>query len=316
MKIKLLVVLLLVGLVIIGYCSSRNNNLLISDIEKYSNDISVEYTLRSKYGIRSYILNINNNSVAEATKSVMNNTENKYAEFDGYHVDKIKGVKAIYDIDNNVVLEIESVAKKFDSINYECTLLKYDRADRLMYLLLHGPYPNRVFAIYDMNTGEVDEITKTCEEYNGSSVNVSYERNNNTIYILNNKNELCEYNFDTRIFKNLHINPKCYSVADNKIIYLDKDGIYGYDIRSATINKLSPKPKRFVIDLYVNRDATFILVIEELFGHTEIFDHFLRWSTHNMNCLKLYELSTGKSKVLVDRDREHYVVSADFLEKE
>ena len=312
MKIKVFAALLLIGLVIIGYCISRNNDLSINDIEKYSKDISVKYTLRSKYGIRSYILNINNNSVVEATKSAANYKDDEFAEFNGYHATRIKGIRAIYDINNNVVLDLDSTAKKFGYTDYECYLLKYDEISKLLYAIICNSYTYHLLFVYNTNTRQIDEITRISPWYN-NQLGLFCNSNANKVYVLNDENELCEYNFDTKEFKDLQIKPKCYSVADDKIIYLDKDGLCEYDIASATIKKLFG-PRRHIIDLYVNKDATFVLTIEELLWHTEIFDRFLQWPTHNMNCLKMYELSTGKSKVLVDGNREHYVTSADFVE--
>lgn len=315
-KIKVLVILCMVSLVvagIAGYCVVIDKDLSINEIEKYSNNINIKYGIRSNYGYNSYILNINNNNVTEATKSVVNYSDNKYEEFDGYHVAKIKGIKAVYDIDNNVVLNLDILAKNNGYKNYECTLLKYDKTDKLMYLLIHESYPKQFFVMYDMNTGRVEEITKIGNKYNNELVNFSYELNNSTIYILNDENELCEYNFDIKEFKNLQIKPKCYSVADEKIIYLDNDYLYEYNIVSTNVKKLF-KLKGFIIDIFVDRNANFILVIEELIWRTNIFDRFLQWPTHNMNCLKIYELSTGKSKVLVPEDNRHYVTWAEFLE--
>ena len=312
MKMRVLIILCIATLSISSCQIFTNNNLSINDIEKYSDDVNVKYYLRSNYGYNSYILNIINDSVVEATKSVANYND-KYAEFNGYHATRIKGITAIYDNNNNVILDLDNVAQKLGYKSYECQLLKYDEINEQLYMFMVESYTNVLFVVYQMNTGQIDEVMKSNVKYNNKPASFKYLLNKDSIYILNDENELCEYNFDTRELKNLLIKPLCYSISDNKIIYNDSEFVYEYDKESAIIKKLF-RTKGHIEELNINKDGTFLLTIETLFWYTEIFDDFLRWPTHNMNCLKIYEVSTGKSKVLVNGNKKFYVTSASFLE--
>ena len=312
MKIRILIILCFIGLSISSCQSLITDSLSISDIEKYSDDIKIRYATYTHYGNKSYILNMYNNSILDTTYE--KNNQNTNEEFNGYRVAKIKGIKAIYDNDNNVILDLDIVARKFGYNSYECRLLKYDKTGELLYMFLIDSYTNALLIVYQMDTGQVDEIMKTGSKYNNKIVSYSYILNNNIVYILNDKDELCWYDFDTKELKNSFIKPLCYSISDNKIIYNDSEFVYEYDKKSATIKKLF-RTKGHIEELNINKDGTFLLTIETLFWHTEIFDDFLQWPTHNMNCLKIYEVSTGKSKVLVNGNKKFYVTSASFLEQ-
>ena len=312
MKMRILIVLCFIGLSISSCQFLITDDLSISDIEKYSDDIKIRYTTHTYYGNKSYILNITDDSVADITYN-KENYNNKNNEFNGYRVDKIKGIEAIYDTDNNVVLDLDSVVKKFGYKSYECRLLKYDETNKLLYMFIINSYPDELLIVWDMNTGHINEIMKIGTKYNNNPASFKYVLNKNSIYILDDKNELCEYNFETKELKNLFIKPMCYSVADDKVIYTDKRFIYEYDKVSATTKKIF-RTKSRIEEIDINKEGTFLLTIETMFGQTKIYDRFLYFNTHSMNCLKIYELSTGKSKVLVNGNKEYYITSASFLE--
>ena len=307
MKIRMLIMLCFMGLSISSCKSLITDNLSISDIEKYSNNIKIRYTTHTYYGNKSYILNMYDNSVLDTT--YVKNDHNTDEEFNGYHATRIKGITAIYDNNNNVILDLDIVAQEFGYNSYECRLLKYDEINGILYMVITNLYTRHLLFSYNINNTQIVEITKISPRYGERSV--FYEFNKNIIYVLNDKNELCEYNFDTKELKNLFIKPLCYSVSDDKIIYNDKRFIYEYDKSSETTKKLFKK--RHIEEIDINKDGTFLLTIETMFGQTKLYDKFLYFNTHSMNCLKIYELSTGKSKILVNGNKEYYITSASFL---
>lgn len=311
MKMRVLIILCFIGLSISSCQFLITDDLSISDIEKYSDDIKIRYTTHTYYGNKSYVLNMYDNSELDITYEKNNYNTNE--EFDGYRVDKIKGIKAIYDNDNNVVLDLDIVAQKFGYNSYECRLLKYDKTDKLLYMFIINSYPDEILIVWDMNTGQIDEIMKIGTKYNDDPASFKYVLDKNDIYILNDNNELCKYDFDTKKLKNLFIEPLCYSISDNKIIYNDKEFIYEYDKETDTINKLF-KTKRHIEEIVINKDDTLLLVIETMLWYTKIRDSFYSFNTHSMNCLRIYEVSTGKSKVLVDGNKEYYITGASFIE--
>lgn len=311
MKMKILIILCFIGLSASSCKLLITDNLSISDIEKYSDNIKIRYTIHTYYGNKSYVLNMYDNSILDTTYEKNDHDTND--EFNGYRVDKIKGIKAIYDNDNNVILDLDIVAQKFGYISYECRLLKYDEINELLYMFMIESYTDVLFVIYQMNTGQIDEVMKSCVKYNNKPASFKYILNKNSIYILNDKGELCEYDFGAKEFKNLLIKPLCYSISDNKIVYNDSKFVYEYDKKSNNIKQLF-KTRGHIEEIDLNKDNNLVLIIETMFGQTKIYDRFLYFNTHSMNCLKIYELSTGKSKVLVNGNKEYYLTSATFLE--
>ena len=307
MKMRILIILCFIGLSTSSCKLLITDNLSISDIEKYSDNIKIRYTIHTYYGNKSYVLNMYDNSILDTTYEKNDHDTND--EFNGYRVDKIKGIKAIYDNDNNVILDLDIVAQKFGYKSYECRLLKYDEINGLLYMVITDSYTCHLLFTYNINNAKIDEITKISPRYGERPV--FYKLNNSIIYVLNDKNELCEYNFEKKRFKNLFIKPIYYSVSNDKIVYYDGKFVYEYDKESATIKKIIKK--RHIEEIDINKDGTFLLTIETMFGQTKIYDRFLYFNTHSMNCLKIYELSTGKSKVLVNGNKEYYIIGASFL---
>ena len=89
MKMRILIILCFIGLSTSSCKLLITDNLSISDIEKYSDNIKIRYTIHTYYGNKSYVLNMYDNSILDTTYEKNNYNVNE--EFNGYRVTKIKG---------------------------------------------------------------------------------------------------------------------------------------------------------------------------------------------------------------------------------
>lgn len=289
------------------------------DFNKYNQDIIVEYG----FDVCKYILNLNNDiTICETNNNDIMN------EYTGYHYDKYNGENAILDQNNNLIILEERIIKELNIDHlYGIIQIKHiSENDSICFLLTFYGY--EMIVIYNLKTSELFKVMKISRLNNRY---IYYQLTNDKIYALNEEKELCEYDIISKNIRKLGVKPIAFNVKNDLLVYYvnnakknnsifdlfnRNDVLCVYDlIENKVINRI--KTKGTVEWIEIDDDNNFILTTELMFGFTSINEGTIgmNFTPKQKNRAVLYEISSGKYKIIKEADRNNLVYSAKFAKK-
>ena len=284
------------------------------DIRKYNYDINVEY----KFNSYKYTININSDSIINIKENIDNNI--------GYHNGKCNGEYGILNEKNELVLSDETIFKKFNKKFSDIVSIKYNRTSNSIYFVLCYNSFNNTIASYNFEIKELKEIMKLNNEYYG------YILLDDKIYALNEDKELCEYDIVSKRIKNFGIKPGCFDIKNSILAYSIRDiktynTIIGeieqdrhrevciYDlINNKIVNHF--KTQGYISGIKIDKYNNFILTTESMPGFTNLNAKTtaMSFTPVQKNRAVLYEISSGKHRIIKEADKNNLVYSANFVE--
>lgn len=277
------------------------------DLQKYNYDINVEY----KFNSYKYTVNINSNSVIDVVsiKDIINN-------YIGYHIGKYNEEYTILDKNDNIVLSYDTIFKKFSNKFFAgIGLIKYNENTESIYFLIEYYSFYDIIVSYNLRTKKMEEIMKISES-NGPYSYRFYQLVNNKIYALNEDKELCEYDITTQMIKKLGIKPMYFDVKNNILVYSlgdsDWKNICVYNLIDNRLIK-SIKTYGYMECLSIDKSGCFVLTIEKMPGFTSLYEN-KNLIPLQKNRAVLYEISSGKHKIIKEADKNNLVYSISFVE--
>ena len=286
----------------------KKEELKDNDLQKYNYEINVEY----KFNSYKYTINVNSNSIVDVicVKYIVDSNIR-------YHIAKYNGEYAILDKNDNAVLLKKDI---IESLNINCddyvgiNLVKYNIKSKSIFFLVEF-YGYDIIVSYNLRTKKMEEIMKISES-NGPYSYRFYQLVNNKIYALNEDKELCEYDITTQMIKKLGIKPMYFDVKNNILVYSlgdsDWKNICVYNLIDNRLIK-SIKTYGYMECLSIDKSGCFVLTIEKMPGFTSLYEN-KNLIPLQKNRAVLYEISSGKHKIIKEADKNNLVYSISFVE--
>ena len=326
--IKVSIIILLVVLyMIIGFsCISKNvnkdlnRNLLKEDFEKYNYDIKIEYTYEIwNEKSQSYIWNSKNNNIILNNNIDPNSKNNQIESFadQRYYWGTINGISGIYDNNKRIVLSIDDIKKhtKLESSIYIYNLIS-DKNKNLLYFIARNSYIETINS-YNLIMKDFNIIFS---RNRGSKDSLKYIFNNNAIYTFDEKDELFKISLDTKETDYFGIKASKYIGMNDKLLCINNRDVGMFDTNSEKI--LNNFKTEFYVKSFLIDDNQNFIITEE---YTPEFSLFLGANQSNtlgldftpksVNQLVIYELSTGKYRVIAKGNAKKIIASYQLLEE-
>ena len=318
--ILLFVVLIVMIIVLVGRSIRlvvEDNLLCSADFHKYSDNIIVSYGYGNPYQNRKndwYLWDAMNDKhdINGGGKTKTNHIDNQ----EKYKLNNINGKVGIYDSNNNIILEKQDLEYKFNEKNLKIRNIKYNSNNNTIFFILTNNYDYNSINCYCIDTKELTEILHTVSLKQTGGALQNFVLTKGKLYAQNENFELCEYDIISKTLTNLGFKSILYSILNDKIVFINEHNeVCLYDCNNQKIiNKI--KSDNHIDYLSVDKPGNFVLVHERIFGLTNLTrsNNTLDFTPLQKNQLVIYELSSGKHKVIKTADSNHLVIGGSFVE--
>ena len=291
MKIIIIVFVILAISIIIYY---SDNNYEVINYNVYSKLQDIEYSYGINYNIEDELLYSIKNKLI---KKINREYKNENCIKDWYN---IKNSMVEIQYGNNQSLIINFSLLEIENINesYHIYGIKYIAEKEYLYFVLSNWYNNYICS-YNISKSEIKIINRFYNNNYQYSEKYTYKCVDNKIFVPVADNKIYIYDVIDMKSRTLDIKATIFSVNKNGnlIAYIDNDNnlcIYNFETKTSRIIR---KIKRNIGIIDIDDDGNFVILVED----SNIYSLLAGVDSHRgykINFLNLYEVSTGKCQTI------------------
>ena len=299
------------------------------DFNNYENTITIYYEQGTSGKKDQYLYDTKKKIVQNCnniTKIKTNNGTINYEKNDSYMIDyatsSITNTKAqcirhidLADNTNEIILTTDEIKTQYNEEYFGIDQLNYDaKNNKLLFRINQNR--NSIIVSYDLKSKTMSEIVKYKSISHQYFSSLDYIINNNKIYIINLDYQLCIYDILTNKLYKTNCYTYNYTVSSdgNEVYYVDlENNLCKYRVDSdeaVLIVKNNYKIERMDID----KTKNLLLFVKTLDKKTwtgiDIYNVF------KQNELVIYEISTGKSQIIVRPSLSKVIFDSYFINEE